>query len=200
MYITLYVKQDCLYSHSAEIALEEKHMCFTTVTLDEIKDQARILELNPDGLLPVLKERDHIIYDPEVVLLYIDERYPTPSLLPNYPVEKARTRLAMTRVEREWYSIVNFILSSKDIVKIKAAKKALIESFKAIGPIFAENEFFMSDAMTLADCSLAALLHVLPKIGIALDTSLGEISHYAERIFLRESFQRTLKKTLNKIH
>ena len=83
-------------------------------TLDETKDKARILELSPYGLFPILKERDHIIYDPEVVLLYIDERYPTPSLLPNYPVEKARTRLAMTRVEREWYSVVNFILSSQD--------------------------------------------------------------------------------------
>ena len=200
MYITLYVKQDCLYSHSARIALEEKHMNFKAVTLDETKDKARILELSPDGLFPILKERDHIIYDPEVVLLYTDERYPTPSLLPNYPVEKARTRLAMTRVEREWYSVVNFILSSQDAAKIKSAKKALIDSFKAIEPIFAENEFFMSDTMTLADCSLGALLHALPSIGIKLDDSLGGISRYAERIFLRESFQRTLKKQPSKLH
>ena len=133
-------------------------------------------------------------------MLYIDERYPNPSLLPNYPVEKARTRLAMTRIEREWYSIVNFILLSKNLVKIRAAKKALIESFKAIEPIFSENEFFMSDTMTLADCLLAALLHALPKIGIELDGSLGEISCYAKRIFLRKSFQRTLKKTAIKMH
>lgn len=200
MHIKLYVKHDCIYSHSARIALEEKHMNFEVVSLNQSRDLKRILELSPDGLFPILQERDHIIYDPEVVLLYIDERYPTPSLLPNYPVEKARTRLAMTRVEREWYSVINFIMSSQDQNKIKEAKKGLMDSFKAIHPIFAENEFFMSNTMTLADCSLGALLHALPGIGIKLDDSLGEINSYAKRIFLREAFQRTLKKKPLKFH
>ena len=193
MYITLYVKKNCLYSHRARIALEEKHKSFKIVTLDNIKDQKTIIELSPNGLFPILKGRNYVIYDPEVILLYIDERYPTPPLLPSYPVEKARTRLAMIRIEREWYSIVNYILSSENPAKIKMAKIALIDSFKAIEPIFAENKFFMSDTMTLADCSLAALLHVLPSVGIKLDSSLGGVSLYAERVFMRESFQRTLK-------
>ena len=81
--------------------------------------------------------------------------------------------------------------------KIQEAKKGLIDSFKAIHPIFAENKFFMSDTMTLADCSLGALLHALPSIGITIDDSLGAINSYAKRIFLREAFQRTLKKKYN---
>ncbi|WP_116963119.1 glutathione S-transferase N-terminal domain-containing protein [Fastidiosibacter lacustris] len=200
MYITLYVKKDCPYSHSACIALEEKRMNFKVVELDEKKDKEQIFTLNPEGILPILKERDYVIYDPEVVMLYIDERYPAPSLLPNYPVERARTRLAMKRIDREWYLLLNFILAAIDKAKVEEAKAALVDSFRAIEPIFSENEFFMSDTMTLADCSLAALLHALPKQGIALDESLGEISKYAERIFARESFQRTLPKQMKKIY
>ncbi|MBK2124511.1 glutathione S-transferase N-terminal domain-containing protein [Fangia hongkongensis] len=200
MYITLYIKKNCPYSHAARIALEEKRMAFQVIELDEKKDNEMILSLNPDGILPILKERDHVIYDPEVVMLYIDERYPAPSLLPNYPVERARTRLAMVRIEREWYSILHFIMTSKDKKKVDEAKSALIDSFKAIEPIFSENEFFMSDTMTLADCSLAALLHILPSIGITLDKSLGEINNYAERIFARESFQRTMPKQAKKVY
>ncbi|WP_395946678.1 glutathione S-transferase N-terminal domain-containing protein [Caedibacter taeniospiralis] len=201
MYITLYIKKDCPYSHSARIALEEKRMSFKVVELDEIRDKEMILELNPEGTLPILKERDYVIYEPEVVMLYIDERYPSPSLLPNYPVERARTRLAMTRIDREWYSLLNFILLGEaDTKKVEEAKVALVDSFRAIEPIFSENEFFMSDSMTLADCSLAALLHALPEQGIPLDESLGEITRYAERIFARESFQRTLPKQIKKIY
>ncbi|WP_100550557.1 glutathione S-transferase N-terminal domain-containing protein [Caedibacter taeniospiralis] len=201
MYITLYIKKDCPYSHSARIALEEKRMSFKVVELDEIRDKEMILELNPEVTLPILKERDYVIYEPEVVMLYIDERYPSPSLLPNYPVERARTRLAMTRIDREWYSLLNFILLGEaDTKKVEEAKIALVDSFRAIEPIFSENEFFMSDSMTLADCSLAALLHALPEQGIPLDESLGEITRYAERIFARESFQRTLPKQIKKIY
>ena len=58
----------------------------------------------------------------------------------------------------------------------------------------------MSDSMTLADCSLAALLHALPLQGIPLDESLGDITKYAERIFARESFQRTLPKQVKKVY
>lgn len=200
MYITLYIKKDCPYSHSAHIALEEKRMSFKVVELDELKDKKTILALNREGTLPILKERDYIIYHTEVVMLYIDERYPAPSLLPNYPVERARRRLAMTRIDREWYSLLNFILCGIDQKKTKEAKVALVDSFRAIEPIFSENEFFMSDSMTLADCSLAALLHALPALGIPLDDSLGDITKYAERIFTRESFKRTLPKQIKKIY
>ncbi|MFZ9035858.1 MAG: glutathione S-transferase N-terminal domain-containing protein [Francisellaceae bacterium] len=200
MYITLYVKHDCPYSHRARIALEEKHMSYKLVELSETEDRELIYSLSPNGRLPVLKEREEIIYDPEVVLLYIDERYPAPPLLPNYPVERARTRLAMTRIEREWYSILFFIRTGKDKKKVEEAKQALIDSFKAIEPIFAENAFFMSDSMTLADCSLAALLYRMPSVGVELDEKLGEISNYAKRIFERESFQRTLPKPTKKIY
>ena len=133
-------------------------------------------------------------------MLYIDERYPAPSLLTNYPVERARTRLAMRRIDREWYSLLKFILWGKDRNKVSEAKKALVDSFRAIEPIFSENEFFMSDSMTLADCSLTALLYTLFSQDIITEGSLGEVSKYANRIFSRESFQRTLPKQTKKLH
>lgn len=200
MYTSLYVKKDCPYCHAAHIALEEKRISFKIIELDERTDQHEIFALNPNGILPVLKEREHIIYHPEIVMLYIDERYPSPALLPGYPVERARMRLAMLRIKREWYSIVQFIQGSEDQnePKVKDSKAALLDSFKAIEPIFSDNEFFMSETMTLADCSLSALLFALPKIGIQLDEDLGAISLYAKRMFGRESFQRSLPKQSKK--
>ena len=194
MHIKLYTKRNCLYCASAKIALIEKQVKFDVIELNPLMDKSLILQLNPDETFPILKERDNIIYDPEVVMLYIDERYPVPSLLPNYSVDRARSRLAMTRIDREWYSIINFIMQSTDTEKIEKAKLALIKSFKAIGPIFSENDFFMSDVMTLADCLLASLLYILPKYEIKLDESLGEISNYATRIFSRKSFITSINK------
>lgn len=199
MFITLYIQKGCPYSHSAYIALEEKRIHFKIINLVEEKyKKMKNIFADNNITLPILKERDTIIYNNEVVMLYIDERYPSPSLLPHYPVERARTRLAMKRIDKEWFSLMNFILSTKNIQKMKEAKIALINSLKAIEPIFAENEFFMSDTMTLADCSLAALLYLFPQKGIFLDEEvlMGHISKYARRIFSRESFKRTLPTIL----
>lgn len=198
MHVTLFIKKNCPYSHSVRIALEEKKTVFRVIELDELMNEEMILRLNPEGKLPILKERDYVIYNQEVLMLYIDERYPAPSLLPNYPVERARTSLAMTRIDREWYSLLHFILWSHDQKKVEAAKIALIDSFISVEPIFSENEFFMSDSMSLADCSLAALLYALTQNGVKLNDSLGSITKYAERIFSRDSFQRTLPKRTKK--
>jgi RNA polymerase-associated protein len=194
------VKKNCPYSHAARIALEEKKVLFRAIEMDGEKDYDEIVSLNPDGILPILKERHHIIYDPEVVMLYIDERYPAPPLLPNYPVDRARIRLAMTRIEREWYSILRLVMTSQDEKEIAVSKIALIDSLKSIEHIFSANEFFMSDTMTLADCSLGALLYSLPLVGINLDSFLREMNNYAQRIFSRDSFQITLPDHENKSH
>ena len=146
--------------------------------------------------MPILQERDYVVYDPEVIILYVDERYPSPALLPIYPVDRARTRLAMKRIDKEWYSILAFIKDNLNTEKGNQAKKALLDSFKAIEPIFSENEFFMSEAMTLADCALAALLYALPQIEVDIK-GLKEIEKYAARLFERESFQQTLPKKKN---
>ena len=66
-----------------------------------------LLDLNPDHSLPTLVDRDLVLYDSRVIIEYLDERFPHPPLMPVDPVSRAQFRLALHRVERDWYGLAN---------------------------------------------------------------------------------------------
>ncbi|MCK5353790.1 MAG: glutathione S-transferase C-terminal domain-containing protein, partial [Methyloprofundus sp.] len=78
--------------------------------------------------------------------------------------------------------------------KSARAKKMLKESLIAATPLFAANEFFMSEDFSLIDCTLAPLLWRLYSIGIDLPESASVINAYAQRIFSREGFMASLSE------
>ena len=46
--------------------------------------------MNPYGQVPILVERDLILYESNIINEYIDERFPHPQLMPGDPVDRAR--------------------------------------------------------------------------------------------------------------
>jgi RNA polymerase-associated protein len=44
---------------------------------------------------------------------YLDERFPHPPLLPVYPVQRALSRLWISRVEKEWSSRLDLLMLGK---------------------------------------------------------------------------------------
>ncbi|MCF6767676.1 glutathione S-transferase N-terminal domain-containing protein [Thiotrichales bacterium 19S11-10] len=192
MSLTLYSYGECVYSHRIRYILAEKKIPYQLIEINPNKNGEQLSLLNPYGKLPVLKERDQTFYDADVIMYYLDERHPMPALMPGYPVLRSKTRLAILRIEKDWYSMMDMIVANgKDA---KAAKKALEDSFKAIEPIFASSEFFMSDELSLADCTLVPLLWRLPLLGIKLDKKFGAVKDYADRLFEREAFKKSLSK------
>jgi stringent starvation protein A len=70
----------------------------------------------------------------------------------------------------------------------------LKESLLSAAPIFAARPYFMSDEFSLIDCALAPLLWRLPSIGIDVSTPSEAITNYAQRIFRRPAFKRSLSE------
>lgn len=191
MFITLYSNPDSAMSHRVRFVLTEKKLNAKIIELSSISESATLQSLVPEKAeLPVLKERESIINDANIIMYYLDERYPAPSLMSGYPVLRAKTRLTISRIDRDWYDMVQ--MAEKDPAKAMEATKVLKDSFKALSPIFSEADYFMSEEMTLADCALTTLLWRLPLIGVDLSDGLGSIRDYAERMFSRESFQKSL--------
>ncbi|MCZ0445855.1 glutathione S-transferase N-terminal domain-containing protein, partial [Escherichia coli] len=73
----------------------------------------KLIESNPYGTVPTLLDRDLALYEPTVVMEYLEERYPHPPLMPVYPVARGNTRLLMHRVQRDWCSLVDLVLDPK---------------------------------------------------------------------------------------
>ena len=70
------------------------------------------MDLNPYHTVPTLVDRDLTLYDSRVIIEYLDERFPHPPLMPVDPVMRAQFRLALFRIETDWYSIAEEAESS----------------------------------------------------------------------------------------
>jgi RNA polymerase-associated protein len=182
------------YSHRVRIVLAEKGVAVDIKDTDINSTPQELTDINPYQTLPTLVDRDLVLYEPNIMMEYLDERFPHPPLLPVYPVARAESRLYIHRIEKDWCRLVKVIQTSDDADEIDAARKELGDGLVAIAPIFAEKPYFMSDEFTLVDCCMAAVLWRLPMLGIELPAQAKPLQQYMDRLFERESFQASLSE------
>lgn len=175
------------------MVLTEKGVAAEVRYIDPNDPPEDFIELNPYGNLPTMIDRDLVLYNSRIIMEYLDERFPHPTLHPMDPVSRARSRVIVFRIEQDWYSLLDEIENCGE-KKASRAKKMLRESLLAATPIFDAKPFFMGDEFSLIDCALGPLLWRLPSLGIDLPKQASPIKSYASRIFERDSFQASLSE------
>ncbi len=191
--MTLYSGSTDPYSHRARIVLAEKGVTFDLYEIDVDSQVEALVEINPYNTVPTLVDRDLVLYESEIIMEYLDERFPHPPLMPVYPVARARSRLMLHRVNRDWYSLMNKILvKNANPIELQESRKALYESIVAVSPMFKEMPYFLSEEFSLVDCAIAPLLWRLRVMGIILPPEAKAIQEYSKRLFDREAFQVSL--------
>ncbi|PAU79955.1 stringent starvation protein A [Halovibrio salipaludis] len=181
------------YSHRVRIVLAEKGVTVDVVNVDPSNPPAELADLNPYNALPTLVDRDLVLYEPNIMMEYLDERFPHPPLLPVYPVARAQSRLMMWRVGRDWCSLVDRIEAGSNDKDADQARKELRESLVASAPLFQEMPFFLSEEFTMADCCIGPLLWRLPVLGVELpQKGIKPLEQYMERLFERRGFKASL--------
>jgi RNA polymerase-associated protein len=138
-------------------------------------------------------DRDLVLYNARVLIEYLDERFPHPPLMPVDPVSRAKSRLALFRIESDWFSLLGDIENGTEKKKAQA-KKALTESLINSSEVFSAMPYFLSADFSLLDCSIAPILWRLPFYGIELPRSTKPITNYMKRVFSRPSFQASLSE------
>lgn len=189
--MTLFSSASCPFSHRTRIVMAEKNITVDVVDIDGDDKPEDLLELNPYNTAPTLVDRDLVLYDSRVIMDYIDERFPHPPLMPVDPVSRAKTRLALFHVDRDWYQLVSDLESRSEKLVTKA-RNILRDSITASADVFAARPFFLSDEFGMVDCCLAPMLWRLPHYGVELPVQAKAVQKYAERIFKRESFRASL--------
>ncbi len=188
--MTLYSDVSDIYSHQVRIVLAEKGVSVEIELIDPEKLPDDLIELNPYQSVPTLVDRELALYQANIIMEYLDERFPHPPLMPVYPVARGNSRLMMYRIERNWYTLAEAIAQGKDADK---ARKQLRDELLALAPVFAEYPYFMSEEFSLVDCYLAPLLWRLPSMGIELSgAGAKDVKNYMTRVFERDSFLASL--------
>lgn len=184
------------YSHRVRIVLAEKAVAAEIIEVRAGQCPEPLAEANPYASLPTLVDRDLALYEPSVVMEYLDERYPHPPLLPVYPVARANSRLLMHRIQRDWCSLVDRILDARTPMATRVqARKELRESLTGVAALFAGKPFFLSEEFSMVDCCLLPILWRLPQLDIELPRQAKPLLDYMERLFARDSFQSSLSAT-----
>jgi maleylpyruvate isomerase len=82
-------------SHRLRIVLNLKALEWTYVAVDlraEAHLSAHFMALNPQGLVPALIDGDLVLTQSPAIIEWLEERYPTPALLPTNAEDRARVR------------------------------------------------------------------------------------------------------------
>ncbi|NKC16153.1 MAG: stringent starvation protein A [Gammaproteobacteria bacterium] len=192
--MTLYSNERDPASHAVRFVLAEKAVNVDVVHVlpDERPDD--LIELNPYEDVLTLVDRDLVLYEPQIIMEYLDERFPHPPLMPIDPVTRAQSRLFRFRIQRDVYACVKQMYDPQKSV-VDAARKALRDNLTAIAPIFSQTKFFMSDDYSLVDCFMAPVLWRLPSLGVKLSGQAKAMIRYGDNLFEREAFANSLTET-----
>ena len=197
--MTLFSNAACPQSHRVRLVLAEKGIGVELVEVGDGTFTEDLVELNPYGSVPTLVDRDLVLYNTQIIMEYLDDRYPHPPLMPVDPVERARTKLYVYRMERDWYSLLDYF-DKGDEAKADQSRKIIRDGLTVIAPIFELKPFFMSNELTLADCTLLPLLWRLPLYDIELPAAAKPLIKYAERLFARTAFKRSMSSRERELH
>jgi RNA polymerase-associated protein len=191
--MNLFSSPTCPQSHRVRMVLAEKGITVEIIDVDSNQKPEDLIDLNPYNTVPTLVDRELVLYDPHTIVEYLDERFPHPPLMPVDPVSRARSRLALFRIEQDWYDLIP-ALESKSEKTVNKARKELRDSLTSSAEVFAAKPYFLSDEFSLVDASIVPILWRLMRYRIELPRQARPVTEYAERMFSRESFQASLSE------
>jgi len=192
--MTLFSAPDEPHSHRTRIVLAEKGVEIDVIDVVPGRYPADLLDLNPYQSLPTLVDRDLVLYDSRVILEYLDERFPHPPLMPVDPILRAQFRLALYRIERDWYGVAQQIDEDHENRHVARNRKILRDTILQSADVFKVKPYFLSDEFSLVDASIAPVLWRLRRYEIELPPQAQALSRYAANVFARASFRESLSE------
>lgn len=189
--MVLYSGTTCPFSQRCRFVLFEKGMDFEIRDIDLYNKPEDISVMNPYGQVPILVERDLVLYESNIINEYIDERFPHPQLMPADPVMRARTRLFLYNFEKELFVHVSTLedrSAKPDDKKMVAARQSIRDRLAQLAPILLKNKYMLGEEFSMLDVAVAPLLWRLDHYGIELPKNAAPIQKYAERIFSRPAY------------
>ena len=189
--MVLYSGTTCPFSQRCRLVLFEKGMDFEIRDVDLFNKPEDIATMNPYGQVPILVERDLVLYESNIINEYIDERFPHPQLMPADPLMRARARLMLFNFEKELFIHVHALENDRGKPADKAQDKARAEirdRLTQLSPLFQKNKYMLGDEFSMLDVAIAPLLWRLDHYGIELSKTAAPLLKYAERIFSRPAY------------
>ena len=204
--LTLYNFEISPYCWKVRIALAEKRIQHEIVVPKDRANDPEFLKLTPIGKVPVLVLEDGTaVFESGVINEFLNERYPSPSLLPNDPADRARSRMISCIAESCLAPALSRAFYSRFTIEGGALKKqssvdetAFREGIEAAGPFLehldaeVEGQEYMVGLYSLADISLIPFLAGLESLlRLPVKEKWPNIAEWTARMMARDSVTST---------
>ncbi|MDD5247724.1 MAG: glutathione S-transferase N-terminal domain-containing protein [Rhodocyclaceae bacterium] len=174
------------FSHRCRIVLYEKQMDFQVIDVDLFNKPEDIAVINPYNRVPVLVDRDLVLYEANIINEYIDERFPHPQLMPPEPQTRARARQLLFTMEQELFSHIDAL--EKNLKSAEKSRAHVRDRLVELSGLFAKQKYMLGDEFSMLDVAIAPLLWRLDHYGIELPKAAAPLLKYAQLVFSRQGF------------
>ncbi|EIM29250.1 glutathione S-transferase family protein [Microvirga lotononidis] len=205
----LYSGPVSLFSRKVEIALHEKGLVFERILVPFTQTKGYspknpdVVAINPKGQVPVLVDGDLSLYDSTVILEYLDEAYPGPSLYPDTPRERARCRLFDVFGDEVMLAPLRLLMHRTEPkpedserwdakeAKAREAESALAGHFAEIDRAL-EGKEYLCGAFSAADIAVFMAVFWTRRLGGPSVKGLGALASWYARLEARPAFARVI--------
>lgn len=188
------------YYNKVKIALMEKGVKYEEVLMRPSQDP-EVLERSPMGKIPYVEINGHALSESTAILEWLEDAYPTASLLPPTPNGRAHAREMMLLIDLYLFPACAPLIQHRvfgkplDDAGRQAARDAIVRALTALARLAQLTPWLAGEAFTFADVSAAA---VFPSVQFACG-ELGEdlwqhfpgAAEYLEHLAKRCSVSRT---------
>ncbi|MBI3757874.1 MAG: glutathione S-transferase family protein [Deltaproteobacteria bacterium] len=186
-------------ARKARIVLAEKGLQYEKVTVDITKGEQKkpeFLAVNPYGKVPALQDDGLAIYESTIIMEYLNDKYPSPPLLPTDPGQRARARVLMHYADNP-YDGAFAALVGEVFFKPKGqanpevvaqAKQELTACFERLERELGNNEYLLG-AFSLADIGYATWAPLFGPLQVEVPTHCAHVNAWLERLKNRPSVQ-----------
>jgi len=190
----LYLLRGCPFAHRASFVLREKKIAFDPIFFDLGKRPPELEAVSPYAKSPTLFDGEARVWDAQIVLEYIEDRFPEPAFLPKDAVGRAEVRMLEARVASELGAKLGALVgealfkppAQRDPAKIEDLKKAAIGAMAPWDVHLAGKNFLVGDSFSLADVTLYTLLPAFEHVtGEKIPSELANLRAWYDRLSAR---------------
>ena len=184
-----------------KVVLAEKNLPYDIVPIDLRKHEQKTpeyLKMNPYGKVPVLVDDSTVLYESCIINEYLNEKYPTPALMPADLGKRAKARIlvdfGLNHTEGPYQKLRMEAMKdpkeqNKEVMDAaKADLKKLLQRFESE----LESQPYLAGEFSLADAALIPRFIRLEGFGVLPDPSLPRLNQYLQRMKDRPSVKAIL--------
>jgi glutathione S-transferase len=193
------------FSRKVRLALAEKRLEVDLIDRLPWEMGDEIFDVNPAGLLPVLKDAELELAESTPILEYLEEAYPQVPLMPRDPAARAEVRRLMAWFDLKFHQEVGVnVLYQKihrrlrgegypDIAPIRAGLINLRTHLDYIAHLTNQRHWLAGRDLTLADFTAAAHLSCLDYVGDVPWSNYPDAKEWYVRVKSRPAFRGLLE-------